>query len=148
MKQLLNLKQIAAIVLLAGATSCAENKTPSTPSTQSENTEVTVFGQLSDDTIAYQPERIFERLITEKDFSTMVVGKVKACSKDTGNWLTLDADSAELLVEVKDNAFVLPTNLEGKHVSVHGKANIIYGENGELKAKITATGIELIKMHE
>lgn len=145
MKQLLNLKQIAAIVLLAGATSCAENKTPST---QTENSEVTVFGQLSEDTIAYKPEIIFERLITEKDFSTMVVGKVKACSKDNGNWLTLDADSAELLVEVKDNAFVLPTNLEGKHVSVHGKANIIYGKNGELKAKITATGIELIKMRE
>ena len=145
MKQLLNLRQIAAIVLLAGATSCAENKTPST---QTENSEVTVFGQLSEDTIAYKPEIIFERLITEKDFSTMVVGKVKACSKDNGNWLTMDADSAELLVEVKDNAFVLPTNLEGKHVSVHGKANIIYGKNGELKAKITATGIELIKMHE
>ncbi len=148
MKQLLNLKQIAAIVLLAVATSCAENKTPSTQAVQTENSKITVFGQPSKDTISHKPERIFEKLMLQQDFHTAVIGKVKNCSKDTGNWLTLEGDSADLLVEVKDNAFVLPTNLEGKLVLVNGNASIGYGKNGALTAKITALGVELVKLRD
>lgn len=139
---------MAVIVLLALATSCAENKSQSTQAVQTENSEVTVFGQPSKDSISYNPERIFEKLMLQQDFHISVIGKVKNCSKDTGNWLTLEADSADLLVVVKDNAFVLPTNLEGKHVLVHGNASVGYGKNGELTAKITAIGVQLVKLGE
>jgi hypothetical protein len=148
MKKLSTLKQMAAIVLLAGATSCAEKKPQSNQSVQTENSQLTVFGQPSKDTISHKPERIFEKLMLQQDFHTSVIGKVKTCSKDTGNWLTLEADSADLLVVVKDNAFVLPTNLEGKHVLVHGNASVVYGKKGELTAKITASGVELVKLRE
>lgn len=148
MKQLLILKQLAVIVLLAVATSCAENKSQSTQAVQTENSKITVFGQPSNDTISHKPERIFEKLMLQQDFHTAVIGKVKTCSKDNGNWLTLEADSADLLVVVKDNAFVLPTNLEGKHVLVHGNASVGYGKNGELTAKINALGVQLVKLPE
>jgi hypothetical protein len=148
MKQLLNLKQIAAILLLAGATSCSENKTQSPQISQTENDKITTFGQPSKDTISHKPDRIFEKLVLQQNFNTAVIGKVKYCSKDSGNWLILEGDSTELLVEVKDNAFVLPTNLEGKLVLVNGKASYGYHKNGELTAKIIALGVELVKLRE
>lgn len=148
MKHLSTLKQLAAIVLLAGATSCAENKTPSTQTPQAESNETTTFGQPSKDTISHKPDRIFEKLMLQQNFNTSVIGKVKNCSKDTGNWLTLEGDSADLLVEVKDNTFILPTNLEGKLVLVNGNASIGYGKNGELTAKIAALGVQLVKLRD
>jgi hypothetical protein len=148
MKHKLTIKLFTVLFMLAGATACTEKKTQSTQSVQTENSQLTVFGQPSKDTISHKPERIFEKLMLQQNFHTSVIGKVKTCSKDTGNWLTLEADSADLLVEVKDNAFVLPTNLEGKHVLVHGNASVVYGEKGELTAKITASGVELVKLRE
>ena len=148
MKHKLTIKQLAVLFILAGATACTEKKTQSTQTIRADTNEVSVFGQLSEDTIAYNPERIIEKLMFQNDFRTLVMGKVKTCSKDSGNWLTIEADSADLLVVVKDNAFVLPTNLEGKHVLVHGNASVVYGKKGELTAKITANGVELVKLRE
>lgn len=139
---------MAVIVLLAGATSCAENKTQPPQAVQTENSKITVFGEPSKDTISHKPDRIFEKLALQQNFNTAVIGKVKNCSKDSGNWLILEGDSTDLLVEVKDNAFVLPTNLEGKHVLVNGKASYGYDKNGELTAKITALGVQLVKLRD
>ena len=144
MKHDLTIKLFAVLFMLAGATSCTEKKTQSTQTIRADTSEVSIFGQLSEDTIAYKPERIFEKLMFQNDFRTIVMGKVKNCSKDSGNWFTLEANSEALFVEVKDNAFVLPTNLEGKEVAVHGNVNVVYGKNGEQKVKILATGVQFL----
>lgn len=141
-------KLLVAAIIMTAVTACSNNSPKQTKHTRENLPATGTFGQPSEDTISYKPERIFEKLMFQQNFKTAVFGKVKNCSKDTGNWLILEGDSADLFVEVKDNAFVLPTNLEGKHVLVNGVASISYGKNGELTAKITANGVQLAHLSE
>lgn len=145
MKHLTKWKLIAALALMAGVTSCEPKIAPSSEAIQQDSSEATILGTLSEDTIAHKPARIFNKIMYEKQFHTIVIGTVKNCNNDSINSLTLEADSVELLVEVKDNMFTLPNSLVGKQVAVHADVTAAY-KNGELYPKVIANGIQVIQL--
>jgi hypothetical protein len=71
-------------------------------------------------------------------------GTVAEYCKGEGCWLTLKNEvggGSPILVEVKDKAFVLPHNIEGKTVIVNGLAATDTLEDGTFSIKIVADGI-------
>jgi uncharacterized lipoprotein NlpE involved in copper resistance len=71
-------------------------------------------------------------------------GTVAQYCKGEGCWLTLKNENGEAVwVEVKDKAFVLPYNIDGKTAFVNGTASFDTTEDGKERIKIVADGIVL-----
>ena len=82
-------------------------------------------------------------LQTQTEASVNVTGIIEKYCKGEGCWLTLENKGGEaLFVEVEKKAFVLPRNIEGKLVTVTGKA-IKEMKDGKAEMKILATAIKI-----
>jgi hypothetical protein len=63
------------------------------------------------------------KLETKESWNGVVTGKVKEVCKREGCWLRLDDGSATgIMVKMKDHAFVLPKDIDGKTVVIAGTA--------------------------
>ena len=82
-------------------------------------------------------------LQTQTEATVNVTGTIEKYCKGEGCWLTLENKGGEaLFVEVEKKAFVLPRNIEGKLVTVTGKA-IKEMKDGKAEMKILATAIKI-----
>jgi len=86
-------------------------------------------------------EQVISALNTGNDIPVKVTGTIEEYCKGEGCWLTLrNPDGEALFVEVKDKAFVLPHNIEGKTASVNGIAKKDTAD-GKVQLSIEADGI-------
>lgn len=98
------------------------------------------FGITFDTTQAIAVSAVPELLHIQNNLSIKVIGTVDAYCKGEGCWLTLQNPNGEsILVEVKDKAFVLPTEINGKTAIVNGIAS----EDSIQAISIIADGIVL-----
>lgn len=87
---------------------------------------------------------LIKKLHTQQPFEVTVKGTVADFCKGEGCWLTLENKEGEpLLVEVKNNAFVLPYHIDGKTAIVQGTALLDSADNGGTAPKIIANGIQI-----
>ncbi|MES2558357.1 MAG: DUF4920 domain-containing protein [Bacteroidota bacterium] len=86
-------------------------------------------------------KQVSEALITGNEIPVMVTGTISQYCKGEGCWLTLKNDDGEdLLIEVKDKAFVLPHNIENKMATARGLAKRDTVE-GKVQLRVVADGI-------
>jgi hypothetical protein len=87
--------------------------------------------------------QVTNALDTTNNLAVVVSGTVSEYCKGEGCWLTLKNDDGEdLFVNIKDKAFVLPYNIEGKAVVVNGVA-IKDTTNEKTELSIEADGVVL-----
>jgi hypothetical protein len=80
----------------------------------------------------------------QNNIGLKATGTVAEYCKGEGCWLTLKNENGEnVFVEVKDKAFVLPHNIEGKTAIVNGVASRDTSEEGKIQLTIVAEGITL-----
>lgn len=60
--------------------------------------------------------------LTEESSRVLVSAKVTSVCKAEGCWMKLDGPDGEIMVKMKDHAFLVPVSLEGKTVTVLGSA--------------------------
>ena len=132
MKKLLVLAAIAIVMV-------ACNNDPRTQLAPTGN-----FGVAFDTTNSIQVEEIESLLAIGNNIGLKATGTVSQYCKGEGCWLTLkNSAGEELLVAVKDKAFVLPFNIEGKTAIVNGVASTDTTEEGNPRILIEADGIVL-----
>jgi hypothetical protein len=57
---------------------------------------------------------------TDESSAVVVSGKVTSVCKAEGCWLKLAGDDGDIMVKMKDHAFLVPVSLEGKEVAIKG----------------------------
>lgn len=78
---------------------------------------------------------------TTNEAQVVVEGTVNGVCKSEGCWLTLENKSGEeLFIEIKDKAFHLPFNVEGKHAIVKGVVTKSQISVAELQAEAKEEG--------
>lgn len=88
-------------------------------------------------------EQLVQALDTANNFSVQVSGTVSQYCKGEGCWLTLKNNNGDdVFVNIKDKAFVLPYNIEGKTAIINGIA-IKDTANEKTELSIEADGIVL-----
>lgn len=102
------------------------------------------FGIAFDTTNSTHVEDIEPILAIGNNIGLKATGTVAQYCKGEGCWLTLkNSAGEEVLVEVKDKAFVLPFNIEGKTAFINGVASTDTTEDGSPRVHIEADGIVL-----
>jgi hypothetical protein len=102
------------------------------------------FGVVFDTTNSIAAESVDEVLDLGNNMGLKASGTIAQYCKGEGCWLTLkNKKGEEILVEVKDKAFVLPYNIDGKTAFVNGVATRETSEDGKSKITIEADGITL-----
>jgi len=92
--------------------------------TQVSSTDDVHFGEVIDEKEAMTFAQVIDRLKTEDEVQTKVVGTIEKVCKKKGCWVTLtDKGSDEsLFVRFKDYGFFLPLDCEDRKVVMEGKA--------------------------
>jgi len=99
------------------------------------------FGNAFTESNPLNVEQLATSLDSNNTFQTQVLGTVSSYCKGEGCWLVLkNNDGEDLFVNVKDKAFVLPYNIEGKTAIVTGIA-IKDSSAGKIELSIEAEGI-------
>ncbi|MCU0443229.1 MAG: DUF4920 domain-containing protein [Bacteroidia bacterium] len=131
MKKLIALVFISAIVI-----ACNNDPRIKLPQTGS-------YGVSFTETTSLTTEQLVKALDTTNTISVQVSGTVSEYCKGEGCWLTLkNSDGEDVFVNVKDKAFLLPYNIEGKKAIINGIA-IKDTANGKTELSIEAEGIVL-----
>jgi hypothetical protein len=132
------MKKLLLIVTIAiGIVGCNND-----PRTKLEQTGT--FGIAFDTANAMTVENIEELLSVTDNLGLKASGTVKQYCKGEGCWLTLkNTQGEEVLVEVKDKAFVLPYNIDGKTAFINGVAMKDTTDEGKPQIHIVADGIVL-----
>jgi hypothetical protein len=82
-------------------------------------------------------------LQTQTEANVNVTGTIEKYCKGEGCWLTLENKGGEaLFIEVENKAFMLPRNIEGKRVTVTGKAIKVIKDN-KTEMKVLAKAIQI-----
>jgi hypothetical protein len=130
-------KILALITITICVVAC--NTDPRTKLPQTGN-----FGITFDTSNAIQVEEIDGLLAIGNNIGLKATGTIAQYCKGEGCWMTLkNTKGEEVLVEVKDKAFVLPFNIEGKTAIVNGVASTDTTEEGNSRIVIEADGIVL-----
>lgn len=128
------------LVILALVTSIIGCNTD--PRTKLEPTGT--YGTAFDTTNPMTVADVTEILNMQNNIGLKATGTVAEYCKGEGCWLTLKNENGEnVFVEVKDKAFVLPHNIEGKTAIVNGIASRDTSEEGKVQMTIVADGITL-----
>lgn len=99
------------------------------------------FGILVNDSLVVHVEQVIAGLDTLHEFPVTVTGQVASYCKGEGCWLTLKNDQGDdLLVEIKDKAFVLPYQIDNKTAVVSGLAR---KDESDSTLSVLADGIRL-----
>ena len=81
-----------------------------------------VYGVVNEETSPVTPDQIKDKLVDDS-FKGQVKGKVAEVCKAEGCWIRLEkADGTNMMVRVKNHAFLMPENIVGKTVLVEGTA--------------------------
>jgi hypothetical protein len=128
-------KLVLIVTVVIGMLAC--NNDPRTKLSQSGN-----FGEAFDTSNAMVIGDMDVLLNMSSSLGLKATGTVAQYCKGEGCWLTLKNENGEnVLVEVKDKAFVLPYNIDGKTAIVNGVASRETTEEGTERIKIVADGI-------
>lgn len=101
------------------------------------------YGVSFTETTLLTTEQLAKALDSTNTISVQVSGTVSEYCKGEGCWLTLkNSDGEDVFVNVKDKAFVLPYNIEGKTAIINGTA-IKDTSNEKTELSIEADGIVL-----
>lgn len=91
-----------------------------------------VYGVVSDENSPVTPDEIKNKLVDDS-FKGQVKGKVAEVCKAEGCWIRLEkADGSNMMVRVKNHAFLMPENIVGKTVLVEGTA-VVKTETEEMR---------------
>jgi hypothetical protein len=91
-----------------------------------------VYGVVSDEKSPVAPDEIKNKLVDDS-FQGQVKGKVAEVCKAEGCWIRLEkADGSNMMVRVKNHAFLMPENIVGKTVLVEGTA-VVKTETEEMR---------------
>lgn len=132
MKKLLVLATLAIFMV-----ACSTDPRTKLPQTGS-------FGIAFDTSNATKVEDMEAVLFYGDNIGLKATGTIAQYCKGEGCWMTLkNTYGEEVLVEVKDKAFVLPFNIEGKTAVVNGVASKDTTEEGKPQMVIEADGIVL-----
>ncbi len=130
-------KLILILALVTGIIGCNTD-----PRTKLEPTGT--YGTAFDTSNPMTVADLTEILNMQNNIALKATGTVAEYCKGEGCWLTLKNDNGEnVFVEVKDKAFVLPHNIEGKTAIVNGVASRDTSEEGKVQMTILADGITL-----
>jgi hypothetical protein len=100
------------------------------------------FGAIIENTASEDVTSLIQKLQNNQQLNVTVKGAIADFCKGEGCWLTLENNNGEpLLVEVKNNAFVLPYHIDGKTATVQGVALMDSADGGKAIPKIIANGI-------
>jgi photosystem II stability/assembly factor-like uncharacterized protein len=131
------MKKIFLIAMLAVAIVACDNN----PRTKLAPTGT--FGVAFNTDSALTIAQVNEALVNQTSLPVKVKGTVAEYCKGEGCWLTLKNENGEdVFVEVKDKAFVLPHNIEGKTAIANGVASVDTTD-GVVQLNIVADGIVL-----
>ena len=97
---------------------CAMAQPPKGPATAGM-----VFGQKTDSKGAITVDELASK-VSEEPTTIKVRGKVSdVCTKE-GCWLKLETPSGKIMVKMKDHAFLVPVDINGKEIVVDGVAKM------------------------
>jgi hypothetical protein len=132
-----DMKKLIALMLIATAFAACNND-PRMKLPQTGN-----YGIAFTETNTITAEQLVQALDTTNNFAVQVTGTVSQYCKGEGCWLTLKNNNGDdVFVNVKDKAFVLPYNIEGKTAIINGIA-IRDTSNEKTELSIEADGIVL-----
>ena len=81
-----------------------------------------VYGVVNEEASPVTPDQIKDKLVDDS-FKGQVKGKVAEVCKAEGCWIRLEkADGTNMMVRVKNHAFLMPENIVGKTVLIEGTA--------------------------
>lgn len=91
-----------------------------------------VYGVVSEENSPVTPDDIKNKLVDDS-FKGQVKGKVAEVCKAEGCWIRLEkADGSNMMVRVKNHAFLMPENIVGKTVLIEGTA-VVKTETEEMR---------------
>jgi hypothetical protein len=91
-----------------------------------------VYGVVNDETNPVTTDDLKAKLVDDK-FQGQVKGKVVEVCKAEGCWIRLErADGTNMMVRVKNHAFLMPENIVGKNVLIEGNA-VVKTETEEMR---------------
>ena len=91
-----------------------------------------VYGVVAEENSPVSPDEIKDKLVDDV-FQGQVKGKVAEVCKAEGCWIRLEkADGSNMMVRVKNHAFLMPENIVGKTVLVEGTA-VVKTETEEMR---------------
>lgn len=130
------MKQVVMFILICCLLSCNNNPRSSLKSTG-------FFGEAIGSSTPLSVKAAIEQ-ITPTQQSAIITGTIVDFCQGEGCWLTLENKGSEpFLVEIKNNAFVLPYHISGKTVVAQGVVVMDSTENGTPAPKFIANGIEI-----
>lgn len=128
------MKKIIYLLAAAFIISCNNDPRKALPPTGN-------FGQTVTADSAIDVAAVITRLQTEDEFPVKVKGTITQYCKGEGCWMLLKNENGEdLLIQIEDNAFVLPHNIDGKTATAVGKA-IKETQDGKEEIFISASGV-------
>ena len=74
-----------------------------------------------------------EKTVSATETSVKIKGKVTDVCTMEGCWLKMETASGKMMVKMKDHAFLVPVDLNGKHVVIEGTASMKVTSVKELK---------------
>lgn len=78
-----------------------------------------VFGNSFEAAEAMDIDKVAASL-TDESSAIVVTGKVTSVCKAEGCWLKLAGKDGDIMVKMKDHAFLVPVSLEGKEIAIKG----------------------------
>lgn len=92
------------------------------------------FGEKVNSEGAIDVSKLIAQVSTEKDSDVKIKGKVVDVCTKQGCWLKMEtADGGNVMVKMKDHAFLVPVDLNGKEIVVDGTAKMKVTPVKELK---------------
>jgi hypothetical protein len=89
-----------------------------------KNPNAMAYGEAVDTTQAISASLLVDKMAGNPTFDCTISGKVENVCKAEGCWVKIDMGKEEpLMVRMKDHAFTLPENVEGKFAFASGQAH-------------------------
>ncbi len=91
------------------------------------------FGEKTNAVGAVNVNDISEKINVEKETEVKVKGKVIEVCTQMGCWLKMETPNGKVMVKMKDHAFFVPVDLNGKEIVVDGTVKMTVTPVSELK---------------
>lgn len=117
--KLIGMKKIFSFLVVVSFTTLAMAQPPKGPANKGMT-----FGEATIAEGAISVNELVSTITSEKETSVKVKGKVTDVCTMEGCWIKVQTADGKLMVKIKDHAFVVPTDLNGKEVIVNGNASM------------------------